>query len=133
MPPSSTNKDLPGLWPASSRKWKETSRFLENGDLPSLKKRKFQASVSRMPARKEMSTHSSPSTQKSSVGIGGVDEDEDNSISPYLCKVIPEQDLVPVEGSDKGDDEGRTTAEDLEEEDEEAEMSEPVAVLNHYC
>jgi hypothetical protein len=54
MPPSSTKKNLPGLQPASSHKWKDTSRFLENADLQLLKKKKSKASISRMPAQKEV-------------------------------------------------------------------------------
>jgi hypothetical protein len=78
--------------------------------------------------------HSSPLTRKSSIGIEDVDEDDDNGISPCTHAVTPEQDLVLVEGSENGDDEGHTpTGEDSEEEDEEVEMSELVAVFNHYC
>jgi hypothetical protein len=59
--------------------------------------------------------HSSPLTRKSSIGIEDVDEDDDNGISPCTHAVTPEQDLVLVEGSENGDDEGHTpTGEDSE-------------------
>ena len=73
-----------------------------------------------------MSTHSSPSTQKSSLGLEGIDDDDDDSISS--CTHIVSPDHV----SDKGDDEGRISTEEESEEDEEAERSEPVSVSNSY-
>ena len=107
MPPHSTKEALPALRPASSRKRKETSRFIENTDIPLPKKKKLK------PAQtfREMSTHSRVETED-------VDEDNGNndSISP----------AVPVDGRDS-DDETHPSSEDAddnkaqeEEDDEEA-------------
>ena len=73
-----------------------------------------------------MSTHSSPSTRKSSLGLEGVDDDDDDGTSS--CTRIVGPDHV----SDEGDDEGRVSTEEESEEDEEAERSEPVSVSNSY-
>ena len=130
MSPSGTNKDLPGLQPASSHKQKETSRFHKNGDVPLLKKKRV--SVNKMPAQKgtEPPTHSSPSTRKSTADAEeGGNNESDTSEDP------PDNNPESVDGFDNDDtctlsNNGDDKVE-VEEESADSEMSKPITGIHH--
>jgi hypothetical protein len=131
MPPSDTNEGLPGLRPASSRKRKETTRFLENGDPPQPKKKRVSVSGKPAPKGAEPPTHSSPPTQSSTVDLEDGRNDESDT-SEHLPKKNPKS-------VDRADDDTRTLS-DVDDDDEveeveesaESERSKPITGKNHH-
>ncbi|KAH9025242.1 hypothetical protein EDB85DRAFT_1893982 [Lactarius pseudohatsudake] len=140
MPPSDSNKNLPELRAASTRKRKESSRVLENGD-PLLPKNKISnAAVKRKlvhhPSKDtDMSTHPSPSTRRASVVTEEANPLNDgngacNGVNPSACPMVTAlaQNLEPepASGSDSGIEEVPMEVSDEEPEESAAsEMSKP--------
>lgn len=106
MPPSDTDQ---GLRPASSRKRKETARFLENAEPPLLKKKRVN--------KKALSTHSSPSTRKSTEDI---DNNEDDTGAVDRTRNSDNDTDKAEEDKDKSD-EDKDKAEDEDEDEDEVE------------
>ena len=132
------NEDLPGLRPASSRKRKETSRFIENGDLPPPKKK-------RVPVNKPTSksteppTHStSPSTRKSTVDLEDHGGNDESNATEHLPESSPESvdkiDEARTLSSDDDDEEEVPDEDEVVEVEESAglELSKHITGINHH-
>ena len=136
MSPSSTKNNLPELQAASSCKKKESSCITDNADplLPKIKRSKVTVQrkwADYIPKVLDVSTHPSPSTQKSSVDISDNTNNEGNGLG--LSPVNPMQSSTPANWSDNGNNEtpALTEFDEVSEESAELEMSKSITVL--YC
>ncbi|KAH9020815.1 hypothetical protein EDB84DRAFT_1621682 [Lactarius hengduanensis] len=126
MPPSDSNKNPPELRAASTRKRKESSHILENGDPLLPKNRISNAAVKRKLVHHaskdtDMSTHPSRSTRSASVNTEEANLLKDgNSVNP--SPMVTAQNLEPASGNDSGVEE--VPMEVSDEEPEESAASE---------
>src|ERR1700677_1670275 len=127
MPHSSTRKASPELRAPSSRKRKENTRFLDNGDteLPRNKRSKADVNQKKRHVPNE-SLHSSPSTQKSSIDID-IEDESGPASSPGVHSTKNHDD-----GDSNDNAPAPTEVEEEEEESAASKRSKPIPVLYFY-
>jgi hypothetical protein len=137
MAPSGTDQGLPGLRPASSRKRKETARFLENAEPPLLKKKR----VNKRALATHVSTHkSTEDTGSNEDDAGAVNRthDSDNDMADEDSdKADEDEDMVHKDDNraaqdDKAEESDEDDVEEVRvEESADSERSKHLAGRNH--